>query len=358
MFQPRNIIADDDVSRSQYFPALDYLRLTLALSVAAYHAGLLPWKLFGELPVQIFFALSGWLIGGILVRSKPSDLPRFYWHRALRIWPPYFAAVPILLSIGLLKDHVTAKWFEFAFYKVTLTFNIFGAPQWREYALAPMQGSGAPFWSIAAEEQFYLVAPFLIMLLPTGRSVVTWTVIALCVLASPAHYNFAAISFGVLAAVARHRFGDWHLTSAGTAAVLLIATGAMLALMFSLNRVFDALIGMPIVLLLARPGNQTKLASLAGGVSFPLYLNHWLGVWLVTAALHKMQWPIGTAGEVAMVAISVAISVVLYALIDVPARRYRDRWFTDRRGAIAAVAAITLVLLGIAGGLYFTIHRA
>jgi len=259
MFQPRDIASDTENSRNQYFPAIDYLRFALALSVAAFHANLLPMRLFGELPVQIFFALSGWLIGSILVRSKPSDLPSFYWHRALRIWPPYFAAVAILLSIGLLKDPLTAKWLEFAFYKLTLTFNLFGMQQWQQYALAPMQGAGAMFWSIAAEEQFYLVAPFLITLLPLGRSVVTWAVISFCVLLSPVYYDFAAISIGVLAAITRHRFGDWHLTRAGTIVILLVAMGAILSLLVSVNRVFDALIGMPIVLLLARRGGSRSL---------------------------------------------------------------------------------------------------
>ncbi|MDN3275947.1 acyltransferase [Frankia sp. RB7] len=334
-----------------YFPALDVLRFVLALSVAAYHAGMLPWHRFGDLPVQIFFALSGWLIGGILVRSKVSDLPRFYWHRALRIWPPYFAAVVILLALGLAKDNLTAKWLEFAFYKLTLTFNLFGAPQWPQYRFAPMQGQGAMLWSIGAEEQFYLIAPFLITLLPFGRSPFSWAIIALLVLVSPAYHSFAAVSVGVVAAVSIHKLGDWHRTTLGQTGLVLLLFATSLSFFTPAERFFDAMFGIPIVLLLARPGSPSKILSLAGGVSFPLYLNHWLGIWLVTAACHRLGLSIGTAERTAMVITGIAIATALYFVIDIPAKKYRDILFTERRGAAAAIAAIILVSTGIVGGL-------
>lgn len=337
-----------------YFPALDALRFVLALSVAAYHAGMLPWHGFGELPVQIFFALSGWLIGGILVRSTISDLPRFYWHRALRIWPPYFAAVAILLALGLIKDHLTAKWLEFAFYKLTLTFNLFGAPQWSQYQFAPMQGQGAMLWSIGAEEQFYLIAPFLIALLPFGRSTFAWAIIAFLVLVSPGYHSFAAVSVGVLAAISNHQFGDWHRTTLGQIGLVLLALVASLSFFTSAERFFDAVFGIPIVLLLARPGNSSRFLSLAGGISFPLYLNHWLGIWIVTAACHRLGLPIGLIAKTTMVIMGIAIATVLYLLVDVPAKKHRDILFTEQRGITAAIAAILLVSTGIFGGLILT----
>ena len=52
---------------SVYYPAFDYLRILLATVVAAQHAGLVGWERAGSFSVQVFFALSGWLIGGILL---------------------------------------------------------------------------------------------------------------------------------------------------------------------------------------------------------------------------------------------------------------------------------------------------
>ncbi|WP_368509181.1 acyltransferase family protein [Aliiglaciecola sp. 1_MG-2023] len=54
--------------------------------------------------VDIFFALSGWLIGGILLETKRKDLPRFYFNRAIRIWVPYYIALILLLLLSLMTD--------------------------------------------------------------------------------------------------------------------------------------------------------------------------------------------------------------------------------------------------------------
>src|SRR5690349_10940722 len=112
-----------------YYPAFDYLRIILAITVAAFHAGLLAWPHTGSLAVQIFFALSGWLIGGILLRSKARDLLRFYFNRSARIWIPYFVAIGLLVSVSLLKDTITQKWLEFIIYKFTFVYDLFGPSQ-------------------------------------------------------------------------------------------------------------------------------------------------------------------------------------------------------------------------------------
>src|ERR1019366_7835062 len=126
------------------------------------HSGAHVWEQSGNYAGQVFFALSGWLIGGILVRSTLVDLPRFYFNRAARIWVPYLVAIMLLVSASLLKDRTTLKGFEFVFYDVTFVYNFFGPPQRAASAsLMPLDGTGNHFWSICAEEQFYLVAPFL-----------------------------------------------------------------------------------------------------------------------------------------------------------------------------------------------------
>ncbi len=77
-----------------YFPLFDWLRITLAIIVALYHDKVLPWKEAGNLAVQVFFfALSGWLIGGILLNYAKADLPRFFYNRVTRIWAPYVVAI-------------------------------------------------------------------------------------------------------------------------------------------------------------------------------------------------------------------------------------------------------------------------
>src|ERR1700716_2375918 len=148
---------------SKYYPAFDYLRITLAMVVAVGHSGIPMWDAAGNYAVQVFFALSGWLIGGILLRSSPSDFPTFYFNRAARIWIPYFIAIILLIGASLLKEGITSKWLEIFFFGVTFFYNFFGPPQLASSVMAmPLQGTGNHFWSICAEEQFYLLAPFLI----------------------------------------------------------------------------------------------------------------------------------------------------------------------------------------------------
>src|SRR5439155_17035393 len=80
-------------------PGLDFLRALAIIVVVIYHAALFGFKLpgrvdrFGWIGVDLFFVLSGYLIGGQLIaplmRGRPIDLRRFFARRALRIIPAY-----------------------------------------------------------------------------------------------------------------------------------------------------------------------------------------------------------------------------------------------------------------------------
>src|SRR5436305_15235385 len=86
-------------------PGLDLLRGLAIIVVVAYHAALfgftLPGRIdrFGWIGVDLFFVLSGYLIGGQLLaslrRSRPIDLWRFFARRALRIIPAYFVILAV-----------------------------------------------------------------------------------------------------------------------------------------------------------------------------------------------------------------------------------------------------------------------
>jgi peptidoglycan/LPS O-acetylase OafA/YrhL len=100
---PDGVLEDVKPSGSleAYYPWFDWLRFGLALVVLFYLEGLFKSFHAGNLAVQVFFALSGWLIGGILVKLQRKELPRFYVNRALRIWP--YAAATIRLCGGLVR---------------------------------------------------------------------------------------------------------------------------------------------------------------------------------------------------------------------------------------------------------------
>src|SRR5262249_40880734 len=147
-----------------YMPQLDGLRAVAVLAVVAHHT--LPGPLVdalnpGAAGVRLFFVLSGFLITGILLGCRESmaqqgagqALASFYARRFLRIFPLYYFALAVVLLAGVQEARDGAAW------HLAYLSNVYGVRQgWL--------GSLAHFWSLAVEEQFYLVWPALVLSLP------------------------------------------------------------------------------------------------------------------------------------------------------------------------------------------------
>src|SRR5438874_3356044 len=158
---PLPLSVDPRFQNRERQPGLDLLRAFAIIVVVIYHAALFGFKLpgrvdrFGWIGVDLFFVLSGYLIGGQLLaplaRDQPTNLGRFFARRALRIMPAYFAVLVIYFLL----------------------------PSWREYPemsqplwkfLLSIQNvalhGGTAFshaWSLAVEDQFYLTLPFILL---------------------------------------------------------------------------------------------------------------------------------------------------------------------------------------------------
>jgi peptidoglycan/LPS O-acetylase OafA/YrhL len=172
------------IDSSTRIPALDGLRGIAILLVLLCHSvfelypnsrllsrllmvGRLTWS-----GVDLFFVLSGFLIGGILLDAKasPRYFRTFYVRRAYRILPLYLAVLT-LFSLRYLTSHGSAgplgsfshssiPWFSY----VTFTQNI-----WMAWLGSFGAGAMAATWSLAVEEQFYLTVPFVIRKLSRSR---------------------------------------------------------------------------------------------------------------------------------------------------------------------------------------------
>jgi peptidoglycan/LPS O-acetylase OafA/YrhL len=344
---------------ANYYPWFDWLRLLLAGAVLLSHEGLIAgWPMAGNFAVKVFFALSGWLIGGLLLETRRAELPRFYFNRALRIWCPYFLALAFLVGASLWRDPVTAKWSEFVFYKATFVYNLFGLPQLAEHGQEmPLGGTGSHFWSVNAEEQFYLLAPLLLVLAPPryGRSVIVW--IALAALAWVSG-TYASIVFGVLAAVIMHKYGAFHESRWTRFAAGLIAT--MCAVGFALGMSYESLApicSIAVVLLFAVHGPQHAWGRIAGGMSFPLYLNAWIAVFASHALFKRIGMAESFAQHASTILLSLIIAAALYCYLD---RRILDRRrqiYTPSRARAAIAIAYSLVVIGICVGLVLAYRR-
>lgn len=337
----------------EYYPWFDWLRIALALVVLLGHDGLLNgWQHSANFAVQVFFALSGWLIGGILLNVSLADLPRFYFNRALRIWVPYFFALFLLVVASLLHDPVTPKWLEFVFYKLSFVYNLFGPPQLEQFKLAmPLQGTGNHFWSVNAEEQFYLLAPLLLVIAPArlGKNIYVWLALALLAWWTQ---TYASIVFGVLAALIVKQYGNLHLSKA---ARLLFSAVIVLAI-FAFIQQFEYMHIAPfcaiaIVMLLATTGKQTTLGAFVGGMSYPLYMNQWIGGFVANAFFKHFGFNAPTFKHALTILLSLAIAAVLYWCIDKRVIAARPKLYTEARGKILTIIAYASVIIGIGVGL-------
>lgn len=334
-----------------YYGWFDWLRFALASTVMLAHDGLIPWNAAGNFAVQVFFALSGWLIGGILCRMETTELPRFYFNRVLRIWCPYLLALGFLFSAGFYHDRVTSKWIEIGFYMASSVYNLFGTRQLSQHSREmPMQGSGNHFWSVNAEEQFYLLAPLLLVVLPRkyGRSVITWTVLAVLALVTK---TYASIVFGVLAAVFASRYGAFNESRwCRLAAVLTMAIsifGFVSGWDYDLVAPFCAT---SIVLFLAIKRAPQPLGAFAGGMSFPLYLNAWLAGSSMSAIFKHFQIS-NQPLKLGLASISsLLLAAALYRFCDRPILESRRRLYTPARAKVAMTGAYVIVIIGCCVG--------
>lgn len=187
----RNIEFIIPVRNRSYLPQLDVLRGIAVLLVFGCHAALhvapslfREWACKGWIGVDLFFVLSGFLITDILLNSKDSQnyFQAFYLRRALRIWPLYFG---LLFLSFIILPAVNA----------TMREELRGAgPSWI-YALflqnlVPYARPVALVvtWSLAVEEQFYLLWSLIIFVLSVRQ--LRWVFLGLLLLA-PVFRNLA-----------------------------------------------------------------------------------------------------------------------------------------------------------------------
>ncbi|HEY6152748.1 MAG TPA: acyltransferase [Candidatus Udaeobacter sp.] len=142
-------------------PGLDLLRALAIIIVVIYHAGIMGFPLPGRLHrwgwigVDLFFVLSGYLIGGQLLaelaRNNRLTLPRFYARRALRILPAYFVILAIYFLVPLWREYpdMAQPFWKFLFSVQNIALH-----------------GGTAFshaWSLAVEDQFYFALPFILL---------------------------------------------------------------------------------------------------------------------------------------------------------------------------------------------------
>ena len=259
--------------------------------------------------VQLFFVLSGFLITGILLdcRAKTAGLPgsrmyavrQFYIRRFLRIFPVYYLVVALSLVIDLPPARQLWAWL------ISYTLNVH---------ITLSQTSGGPFghfWSLAVEEQFYLIWPWVVLFAPR-KAIVPLIVAGICL--APAYRAWAYKSFPFdIGAM------DFKAATFTAANLDTLGAGALLALLWrsgmsrqTLHRFLTSGV-LPIGALLyvaaltlyhyrIRPGVFFVVADLASAMVF---------AWLVSAAARGFR---GTAGRLLQLGPLVYLGRISYGI--------------------------------------------
>ena len=190
---------------ARFIPQLDGVRGLAILAVMAHHLTLFgelsthspAWRLFtsgrglGGVGVDLFFVLSGFLITGILFDSRTNQkfFLNFYARRALRIWPLYyslvlfaFLVVPHIKPEYAVQAAASSPWASYVFFLQNFFVSSLGY-------LTLLKVT----WSIAIEEQFYMVWPILVRYCRTS----SFTIVLLAVLCLEPVLRFWLLRLGM-----------------------------------------------------------------------------------------------------------------------------------------------------------------
>jgi peptidoglycan/LPS O-acetylase OafA/YrhL len=342
------------------------------------------WFKIGWLGVDLFFVLSGFLIGGLLLSEFAIhgrvDVPRFYMRRGLKIYPPYLVFLAYLILMPCAKelwkggDALAVLSFEWSQYWPNFLFlqNYVG------------QNPAGHTWTLAVEEHFYFLLPLVMLFLARAgrmrlilpicgavvllclglRSLAIWTNDPFAAKMSASHLRLDALLFGVgLRAIAEFypkgfaAFRRWRGA--------LVITGVLLWLPNLVVHPSSALvrsIGLTGTFLgsgafivaayhtraadfgrLTRPASfVTAIIAWIGFYSYAIYLWHVTAMGIIEGATGRRLsnwlggegalWWIVCAGLVCTGAVLVGVAAA--KIVEWPVLRIRDRYFPSRSGAL------------------------
>jgi peptidoglycan/LPS O-acetylase OafA/YrhL len=375
----------------RYQPALDGLRAFAVSAVIAYHLGY-QWAGGGFLGVDTFFVLSGFLITSLLLRERAGSgrisLSGFWARRARRLLPAVFLLLIVVVVYGStvlnafevdqLRGDAIASLFYVANWHFIATgqnyFNLFLTP-------SPLQH----LWSLAIEEQFYLVWPLVVVgvmaVTKASRKALFVVTIAGIVIStvsmallysdanpSRAYYGTEArahtLLVGCLLALIlakgleagprlKRGLGAAGIVAFGIVLIVFATASASPRLFHGGDLAFSILVAIVIAAAVQPTGALRSFLGLAplryiGRISYGLYLWHWPVIVFVTTD------ETGVAGRkltVLRLAITFAITLASFYLLERPVLR----GVLKPRLALAALPAsiavvLAVILVGTSGG--------
>ena len=351
---------------NSYFNALDGLRAISILLVVISHAGMGLEKIFaGTLGVLIFFCISGFLITNQIIKEIKATgklaIGKFYLRRLLRLQPTLLfyliIFVPILLywGVNISLIHIMSA----ILYLVNYYHIFIGYPQYNPMPI---------MWSLAVEEHYYLIFPFVMLAFKNNLKkslpyLIVAVVVALfwriiissncgdypsCQLRIQATDTiFDCIIYGAIIAIILHYYNDWaQKFIIGNQPFLL----AIFAIILSLSIRGDefketirySLESISVAIIIANLVTQneqsersnliefcSKILSLPairfiGKISYALYLFHF-GCLITIEKLHNTSHLQGLSDFILYISTSFFMAILAYFLIEKPMLKIRSR---------------------------------
>ena len=372
-----------------YRPDIDGLRAVAVIAVILFHLNT-NWLPGGFLGVDIFFVISGYLIGGILYRELSTNtfsLKRFYLRRMRRILPAFFAVVVFTLIVGAQlmvpgsdewnTARSSAKW------SVFFGGNFFSALNTDYFAPTVEVQPLNHLWSLAVEEQFYFIYPLILWaimgiikrILPPASSSLTRCVnVVLTALAIASfalaflpislhgtalvpyylpHLRFGELLIGAIlaVAVAQGNLQPSAKTATFVGSLSILVLIACLVLPFpnttpwfpGFAAALPCIASAGIIYAGARPywfasALSHRAVVFVGKISYSLYLWHWP---LLAFAHYALGRELSNTVLVAAALLIVLLSLASYHLIEQPLRHLQ--WSFGRTGLVYYLLPTLLV---------------
>jgi len=370
------------MTKKIYFENLDGLRFLCFLSVFFFHSfhsdldyiksadiyQFIKQGIFsnGNLGVNFFFVLSGFLITYLLIEEKKLngqiDIRKFWIRRILRIWPLFYLCVifgffgfPILKSIfGQHPNESASIWYYLTF---TNNFDFInkGLPD------ASILGV---LWSVAIEEQFYFVWPIILYLLPIKKYWISFSAVIIgSIIFRAANNTYLAHEFHTLSCIgdmAMGAFGAWLIqisdkfknkiqnlnpvyiliTYISFFTIFLFRDELFLNDILVLRVIERPIIAFVILFIILEQCfseksffkmSKFKLLTKFGTMSYGLYCLHFVGILIVTTitkkyAINTELWQVLILDTSLALAITMLISLVSYHFYEKPFLKLKDRF--------------------------------
>lgn len=350
------------MSSIKYRPEIDGLRAIAVISVIIYHLNE-NWLSGGFLGVDIFFVISGFLITGIIIteiQQNSFSLKQFYTRRIKRIYPAFITAMALVSFIAsvifIYNDfNQLRKTIELA---IAFLSNFYLGLTQGYFDLSANENPVLHIWSLAVEEQYYLIFPLILILAyKKFREIKVLFIITLIlffillatsfipanfykeVLHQPNIYYLSNLRFpellvGSLLAIYHNLSNKVQLSKQVNNILAILSTLLLFSCLFLMNNDIAYIPGITLILpciftaLIIHTTSQNNIVKLClsnkaivfiGKISYSLYLYHWIFIAFAYYITGEKQ--INNQSIAIVIVLTIIFSVLSYYLIEQPIRK-------------------------------------